>query len=85
MPRTFLEPVWPSMTQPTENPIAFPDVDMVKTCRHLRFMRALFAIDDPELERALAVVLDRLAKAGAAVDGSFQPAPASAESKSSQD
>jgi hypothetical protein len=73
------------MTQPTENPIAFPDVDMVKTCRHLRFMRALFAIDDPELERALAVVLDRLAKAGAAVDGSFQPAPASAESKSSQD
>jgi hypothetical protein len=73
------------MTHHTENPIAFPDADMAKTGRHLRFMRALFAIDDPELERALVVVLDRLAKAGGAVDGSFQSAPASAESKSSQD
>ncbi|WP_375411917.1 hypothetical protein [uncultured Bradyrhizobium sp.] len=32
-----------------------------RTCRHLRFMKALFEIDDPELEGALAVVLERLA------------------------
>jgi hypothetical protein len=35
-----------------------------RTCRHLGFMKALFEIDDPELEQALAVILERLAAAG---------------------
>jgi hypothetical protein len=73
------------MTHPTENPIAFPDADVAKTYRHLRFVRALFEIDDPELERALVIVMDRLAKAKSAADSSFQPTPASAEPKSSLD
>jgi hypothetical protein len=41
---------------------------MAKTHRQLRFVRALFEIDDPELERALAVIVDRLAKANALPD-----------------
>lgn len=35
-----------------------------RTCRHLGFMKALFELDDPELEQALAVILERLAAAG---------------------
>jgi hypothetical protein len=35
-----------------------------RTCRHLGFMKALFEIDDPELEQALGVILERLAAAG---------------------
>lgn len=35
-----------------------------RTCRHLGFMKALFELDDPELEQALAVILERLAVAG---------------------
>jgi hypothetical protein len=35
-----------------------------RTCRHLGFMKALFEIDDPELERALGVIVERLAAAG---------------------
>jgi hypothetical protein len=39
----------------------FSDRDSARTGRHLQFMKALFQIDDPELERALLVILDRLA------------------------
>jgi hypothetical protein len=35
-----------------------------RTCRHLGFMKTLFEIDDPELEQALAVILERLAATG---------------------
>jgi hypothetical protein len=59
------------MTKPTDPPISFPDADLAKTHRQLRFVRALFQIDDPELERALAVIMDRLAKANAFPDGPF--------------
>jgi hypothetical protein len=51
------------MTKPTDTSAPLSDVDMAKTYRHLRFVKALFEIDDPELERALAVIMDRLAKA----------------------
>jgi hypothetical protein len=44
-----------------EELFVFQDGDSARTCRHLLFMKALFQIDDPELEQALAVVLDRLA------------------------
>jgi hypothetical protein len=62
------------MTKPIDPPISFPDADLAKTHRQLRFVRALFQIDDPELERALAVIMDRLAKAGAFPDGPFSMA-----------
>jgi hypothetical protein len=73
------------MTKPTDTSVPFSDADMVKTYRHLRFVKALFEIDDPELERALAVIMDRLAKAKAPVDGAFPAVQANAEPKSSQD
>ncbi|MBV9562563.1 MAG: hypothetical protein JOY90_19295 [Bradyrhizobium sp.] len=49
------------MTKTSEPPLSLSEVDTVKTYRQLRLMRALFQIDDPELERALAVIVDRLA------------------------
>jgi hypothetical protein len=53
----------PVMTKTSEPPMPIPDVDTVRTYRQLRLMRALFEIDDPELERALTVIVDRLAAA----------------------
>ena len=73
------------MTKPTDNSAPLPDADIAKTYRHLRFLKALIDIDDPELERALAVILDRLAKAKAPVDGPHPVAQAQGESNSSQD
>jgi hypothetical protein len=55
------------MTKPKDTSAPLADADMAKTFRHLRFVKALFEIDDPELERALTVVMDRLAKASAKV------------------
>ena len=73
------------MTKPKDTSAPLPDADMAKTYRHLRFVKALFEIDDPELERALAVVMDRLAKANtkanASADGAFPPAQADGEPK----
>jgi hypothetical protein len=62
------------MTKPSDPPISCPDADTAKTYRQLRLVRALFQIDDPELERALAVIIDRLAKARPLPDG---PVPVS--------
>ena len=50
------------MTKPEDTSVPLPAADMAKTYRHLRFVKALFEIDDPELERALAVIVDRLAR-----------------------
>jgi hypothetical protein len=47
-----------------------------RTCRHLGFMKALFEIDDPELEQALAVIVERLAVAGSRTSSNGSP-PAS--------
>jgi hypothetical protein len=44
-----------------------------RTCRHLGFMKALFEIDDPELEQALAVILERLAAAGGGTSSNGPP------------
>jgi hypothetical protein len=38
-----------------------PDSDLARTSRHLRFMKALFKIDDPAIELALVAVVERLA------------------------
>jgi hypothetical protein len=46
-----------------------------RTCRHLGFMKALFELDDPELERALAVILERLAASRTSSNGPHPPNP----------
>ena len=73
------------MTKSTDTSAPLSDVDMAKTYRHLRFVKALFEIDDPELERALAVIMDRLAKASGPADDAFPVAQADGEPKSSLD
>lgn len=49
------------MTNAFDPSAPFPDSDTARTRRQLRFVKALFRINDPELEQALAVVLERLA------------------------
>jgi hypothetical protein len=58
----------------SEHPFPFNDSDSARTGRHLVFMKALFHIDDPELEQALAVILDRLAEASRAAGNTTPPA-----------
>jgi hypothetical protein len=53
-----------SMTKkPPANLAPLLNDDFVRTSRHLRFMKALIKIDDPEIELALLGVAERLAKA----------------------
>jgi hypothetical protein len=63
------------MKYPSDPSISEPDADMAKTYRHLRLMRALFRLDDPELERALTLIVERLAEAGIAADEFGAPPP----------
>jgi hypothetical protein len=49
-----------------------PDGDLARTGRHLRFMKALFKIDDPAIELALVVVVERLA-ASSRLSGDIAP------------
>ena len=49
------------MTKSFDPSAPFPDRDTARTHRQLRFVKALFRINDPELEQALAVILERLA------------------------
>jgi hypothetical protein len=44
-----------------------------RTCRHLRLVKALFELDDPEIEQALAVILERLADAGSRTSSNAPP------------
>ena len=73
------------MTKPEDSSVSFSDADMAKSYRHLRFMKALFEIDDPELERALLIIMDRLAAAKVSVDAAFAAAQTDGEPKSTQD
>jgi hypothetical protein len=63
------------MKNPFDPSISEPDADMAKTYRHLRLMRALFRLDDPELERALTLIVERLAEAGITTDDFGAPTP----------
>jgi hypothetical protein len=63
------------MTNPTDPSISEPDAELAKAYRHLRLMRALFRLDDPELERALTLIAERLAEAGITSDDFGAPAP----------
>jgi hypothetical protein len=51
------------MTNPSDPSVPFPDNDTARSRRQLRFVKALFRIDDPEVEQALAVIMERLASA----------------------
>jgi hypothetical protein len=46
-----------------------------RTCRQLRLMKALFELDDPELEQALAVIVERLADASRRTSSNAPPPP----------
>lgn len=61
------------MTNPPDPSVLFPDNDTARTRRQLRFVKALFKIDDPEVEQALAVIMERLA---ARQPASTMPPPA---------
>ena len=50
-----------SMTKSFDPSAPFPNRDAARTRRQLRFVKALYRINDPELEQALAVILERLA------------------------
>ena len=70
------------MTKPSEPQSSLDDADTAKTYRQLSLVKALFRIDDPELERALNVIVDRLAAAGAAADDSLSSMPGGAQPQS---
>jgi uncharacterized protein YjgD (DUF1641 family) len=52
------------MTHPTDPTITAPDGETARTYRQLRLMKALLQLDDPELEQALTLIIERLAAAG---------------------
>ena len=64
------------MTHPADPSIPTPD-DAARTHRQLRLMKALLELDDPEVERALTVILERLVAAAreGGEDGSDRPYP----------
>ena len=49
------------MTKSFDPPAPCPDSETARTHRQLRCVRALYKIDDPELEQALALIIERLA------------------------
>ena len=63
------------MKNPFDPSFSEPNAEMAKTHRHLRLMRALFRLDDPELERALTLIAERLADASVAADDLGDPPP----------
>jgi hypothetical protein len=64
-----------SMTKPSDPSVPFPDNDTARTHRQLRFVKALFKIDDPEVEEALTAIVERLAAASQKADPLPPPAP----------
>lgn len=56
------------MKQPSDPPILTPDAELARSYRQLRLVKALFRLDDPEVERALTLIVERLAAAGAGDD-----------------
>jgi hypothetical protein len=51
------------MTHPADPSIPSPDPDTARTHRQLRLMKALLVLDDPEVERALTLIVERLVAA----------------------
>jgi hypothetical protein len=73
------------MTNPSDPSVPFPDNDSARTRRQLRFVKALFKIDDPEVEQALAVILDRLTTARKPANGMPAQPPKSPRAEPPQD
>jgi hypothetical protein len=51
------------MTHPADPSLPPPDSDTARTHRQLRLMKALFVLDDPEVEHALTLIVERLVAA----------------------
>ena len=64
------------MTIESSETFPFMDSESARTGRHLLLFKALLKIDDPEVEQALAVILDRLAAASRASGDTEPPAAA---------
>ena len=56
------------MTNPIDPTFASSDTETARTYRQLRLMKALLQLDDPELEQALTLIVERLAAAGGGGD-----------------
>jgi len=56
------------MTHPADPSISTPDPDTARTYLQLRLMKALLRLDDPEVEHALIVIVERLVAAQEAGD-----------------
>jgi hypothetical protein len=64
------------MTHPADPSIPTPDIDAARTHLQLRLMKALFRLDDPEVEHALTLIVERLVAADEADDHPpMQPRP----------
>ena len=65
------------MTNPFDPTLTTPDTETARTYRQLRLMKALLQLDDPELEHALTLIVERLAAAGRGgdLDSSTTPNP----------
>jgi hypothetical protein len=64
------------MTNPVDPTIAAPDGETARTYRQLRLMKALLQLDDPELEQALTLIVERLAAVGGGGDLDAPTGPA---------
>ena len=56
------------MTNPIDPTFTPSDTETARTYRQLRLMKALLQLDDPELEQALTLIVERLAAAGGGGD-----------------
>ena len=64
------------MSNPVDPTIPAPDGETARTYRQLRLMKALLQLDDPELEQALTLIVERLAAAGGRGDLDASTGPA---------
>jgi hypothetical protein len=69
-PSQIFNPNSTTMKQPSDPPIPTPDAELARSYRQLRLVKALFRLDDPEVERALTLIVERLAAADAGDDRS---------------
>jgi hypothetical protein len=71
------------MKQPVDPSLSTPDAETARSYWQLRLVKALFRLDDPEVEGALTLIVERLAAAAAgddrAVPALQEPSPKPAE------
>lgn len=64
------------MTHPIDPTLAASATETARTYRQLRLMKALLQLDDPELEQALTLIVERLAAASGGGDLDVSTGPA---------